>query len=393
MESMPTRPRLLLASPYFPAHGGGVELVAGHLASGLAKEGFEIAWAASDCDTPPGDAALECIPMRSINVVERRTGLPVPLWTIGALRRARDELRRCDALVMHECLYVPNLVLAQMARSLLKPLVLVQHAGDVPFRNRWLRLAVRAANRIAGRFVQRRAARVIFISGVVREFYRAAAPSLLQDARLVANGVALEMFRPLPADARLAKRAALGLPLDRPLLLFVGRFLEKKGLGLLERMARERPAWTWVFVGSGPVAPESWGLPQVRVVGRIAQCELPAWYAAADLLVLPSYGEGFPLVVQEAMACGLPAAIPAETARALPGVTAQVFAEEVGEDADATCRAWLAMLDRAVSGEAAARREEVARFAREQWSWDQCVRAHRTIIEEALRTAGAKAIE
>jgi glycosyltransferase involved in cell wall biosynthesis len=393
MESTPSRPRLLLASPYYPAHGGGVELVAGHLASGLAKEGFEIAWVASDCDTPPGDAALECIPMRSINAVERRTGLPVPLWTFGALRRARDELRRCDALVMHECLYVPNLVLAQMARSLGKPLVLVQHAGDVPFRSRWLRLAVRTANRLAGRFVQRRAARVVFISDVVREFYRAAAPSLLKDAQLVANGVALDMFRPLPADARMSKRAELGLPLDQPVLLFVGRFLEKKGIGLVERMARERPAWTWLFVGSGPVAPESWDLPQVRVVGRIPQQELSDWYAASDLLVLPSYGEGFPLVVQEAMACGLPAAIPAETARALPGVAAQVFAQEVGEDAQATCRKWLATLDRAMAGEAAARREDVARFAQEQWSWERCVREHRKIIEDALRGAGARAYE
>jgi hypothetical protein len=77
----------------------------------------------------------------------------------------------------------------------------------------------------------------------------------------------------------------------------------------------------------------------------------------------------------------------------LPGVAAQVFAEEVGEDAEATCRKWLAMLDHAMAGEAAARREEVARFAQEQWSWDSCVREHRTIIEDALRTAGARAHE
>ena len=51
---------------------------------------------------------------------------------------------------------------------------------------------------------------------------------------------------------------------------------------------------------------------------NLSQAELPPLYQAADLLVLPSVGEGFPLVVQEAMACGTPALVGDETAAGCP---------------------------------------------------------------------------
>jgi glycosyltransferase involved in cell wall biosynthesis len=393
MDRIPRRPRLLLATPYYAAHGGGVESVAGHLAGALAQEGFEVAWVASDCDPPPFDCDIKFIPMRSSNAIERHIGVPVPLWTPAALRELRKAARQCDAIMMHESLYVPNLFLAEMARELSKPLILVQHVGDVPYRNRLLRLAVRAGNRFAARFVFRRATRIVFISETVREFFRTSAPALVERACLIANGVALERFRPVSPEVRASLRTQLGIPRDRTVMLFVGRFVEKKGLALLERLARERPGWTWVFAGAGPIDPDSWQLPNVRVVGRLSQEALSRWYPAADLLVLPSVGEGFPLVVQEAMACGLPTAISDETARALPGVAAHVYAEAISQDVQDTCAKLLLMLDAAAAGEAAARREKVARFAQEQWSWERCVREHRTIIEDALRTAGARTHE
>lgn len=380
MQQPPRPVRLLVISPYYAAHGGGVEIVAGQLASGLAARGFDVAWAASDTDPAGDDERVRCIPMRANNGIEARTGVPVPLWTPGAMRDLWRAMRTCDVVLMHESLYLANLGAAAAARTLRKPLLLVQHVGAVPYRSRVLRTVVRVGNAVAARFVQACAARIVFVSAVVQAYFRGSRPGRLDRDLLIPNGFDPGRFHGATQGERQRVRAALGLPGERPVLLFVGRFVEKKGLLLLEAIARQRPQWQWIFVGSGPLDPGRWGLPQVRVVGRIAQEQLPDWYRAADLLVLPSTGEGFPLVVQEAMACGLPAAVACETARALEGVQQMVFSEQVESGDAQTLLRWLRLLDGAVGSDLAARRAAVARFASERWSWQRCVDRYAEVI-------------
>jgi glycosyltransferase involved in cell wall biosynthesis len=72
------------------------------------------------------------------------------------------------------------------------------------------------------------------------------------------------------------------------------------------------------------------GLP-VRFAGFLNQADIPAAYVAADCLVLPSdYGETWGLVVNEAMACGVPALVSDQVGSAVdlvsPGRTGDVFA-------------------------------------------------------------------
>ena len=82
-------------------------------------------------------------------------------------------------------------------------------------------------------------------------------------------------------------------------------FVEKKGLHVLEIMARMRSDVLFVFAGHGTLDPRGWGMPNVRVYSGLFGSTLASLYRASDLLLLPSTGEGFPLVVQEALACGL----------------------------------------------------------------------------------------
>ena len=68
-----------------------------------------------------------------------------------------------------------------------------------------------------------------------------------------------------------------------------------------------------VVVGQGPLRPALEQLAvqlgiadRVRFAGSLAQTELPRWYRAADVFVLPSHSEGVPNVLLEASACGTP---------------------------------------------------------------------------------------
>jgi len=114
-------------------------------------------------------------------------------------------------------------------------------------------------------------------------------------------------------------RAGLGVGPAERLVLFVGKLIEKKRpLDLVQALAllkhRGRGA-RGVFVGAGPLEDAVGegiaraGAP-AEVIGFRNQSALPALYAAADVLVLPSDGgETWGLVVNEALACGTPVVV------------------------------------------------------------------------------------
>jgi glycosyltransferase involved in cell wall biosynthesis len=107
-------------------------------------------------------------------------------------------------------------------------------------------------------------------------------------------------------------KAELGLP-DR-VILFVGQLIERKGLQqLLEAYKAINHADIGLLVvGDGPLRSqyeqysEEHGLSHVKFVGFQDMSTLPLYFAISDLFVLPSYREVWGLVVNEAMASGLP---------------------------------------------------------------------------------------
>jgi glycosyltransferase involved in cell wall biosynthesis len=194
--------------------------------------------------------------------------------------------------------------------------VLVQHIGAIPYRSPVLRAAMGVANRLATRPLLGRASQAVFISDAVRRQF----PDVRfrKAPKLLFNGVDHALFRaPLPGEAA-RLRVGLGLSETRPKLLFVGRFVEKKGLASLRALAAARPNWDLLLAGGGPIDPAAWQLANVRVLGRKSRNELAELYRAAHALVLPSVGEGFPLVIQEAMASGLPVFCGLDSAAADP---------------------------------------------------------------------------
>jgi glycosyltransferase involved in cell wall biosynthesis len=103
----------------------------------------------------------------------------------------------------------------------------------------------------------------------------------------------------------------------RKQVLYIGLLLESKGLSDLIRaapMVLERmPETQFIICGDGPAAAglknliQELGLQKsVSLVGWVEGSAKTAWLTSADVFVLPSYKEGMPVALLEAMACGLP---------------------------------------------------------------------------------------
>ena len=119
-------------------------------------------------------------------------------------------------------------------------------------------------------------------------------------------GIELGRIRDLPTRSEARRR--LGLPEQVPLVLFVGRLLEAKGV-LLLREALDllgRDDVVGVFVGDGPLQERIAGHSRCRTVGAVPNEKVMLYMRACDMLVLPSFMEGMPTVIVEAGGCGLP---------------------------------------------------------------------------------------
>jgi len=136
---------------------------------------------------------------------------------------------------------------------------------------------------------------------------------------VIAPGVDLELFR--PTDVQTA-RDHLGVREDN-VVLYVGRLEPLKGVDILVKAVAdlEMVGSTRLLIVGGdkktdPLAEKlgvlagSLGIAdKVTFAGPVPQSELPTYYGAADVLVLPSHYESFGLVALEAMACGTPVVV------------------------------------------------------------------------------------
>ena len=131
--------------------------------------------------------------------------------------------------------------------------------------------------------------------------------------RAIANGCDATIFHPRPlAEAR----AALGIDPDARLVAYVGRLVPEKGLRELldaaAMLAADDPRVQLALIGDGPMRAELdtrlAALPglRTRLPGAQSPAEVARWMAAADVVTLPSWSEGHPNVLVEALACGRP---------------------------------------------------------------------------------------
>jgi len=128
------------------------------------------------------------------------------------------------------------------------------------------------------------------------------------------RGVDSTLFSP---GDRLEARHRLGIPASGRVVVWVGRMVPVKGLDVLIEassiLQRRDANFHLYLVGDGPLRAileercRSMGLSsRISFAGNRRHHDLPDWYRAADLTVLPSRSEGLPNVLRESLACGTP---------------------------------------------------------------------------------------
>jgi teichuronic acid biosynthesis glycosyltransferase TuaC len=336
-----------------------------------------VPWFPGRNTAPPGRDTIDGLPVRYARVLRPPGlhGLSAFTLTASLAPGLLRERGRVDA-VLGSWAHPEGSAAIMLASLLRAPSVIKCHGTDLNV------IADLPGPRAVLRRLLPRADRVVVVSRALGERARGlgVAPDRID---LVMNGVDAALFR---VRDREEARARLGREPDQPLALYVGNLLEQKGVPDLceawPRVVAEVPAARLVVVGDGPARPalatHAAALPGLELAGSRPLAEVADWMAAADLVVLPSWNEGTPNVVLEALACGrrvvatavggipdlvhapaLGRLVPPRSPRALAGalaalLTAPYQPREVAElgsggDWDESARALLDSLDRAVA--------------------------------------------
>jgi teichuronic acid biosynthesis glycosyltransferase TuaC len=239
---------------------------------------------------------------RTLFIPRTLHGLWAPLYAASLAPIAARYRKKVD-VILGTWAYPDGVAAVMLAKVLGIPAVVKLHGSDMNV------IAKLPGPRRFLRTVLPRAEGVVAVSRALAAEARSLGVS---DERIsiVMNGVDGELFRPRD---RKAARAELGLPQEPRIVLYVGNLKESKGVldlaAAFERLAGTNPDVHLVIVGGGE---ESTALQAVSakwpgrmtLAGPRPLAEIPTFMAACDLLTLPSWAEGTPNVVLEALAAG-----------------------------------------------------------------------------------------
>ncbi|MEX1117406.1 MAG: glycosyltransferase family 4 protein [Terrimicrobiaceae bacterium] len=372
--------RILTVSHYFDSNRAGVELIAAKIRQQLQSHGHSVRWVAAaaktaiTCSTP---SDKDCIAIPMWDGIRTATDLAWPIPSPLAVFKISLEIKAAELVHLHEPFYPACQMALYLACCHHKPVVITQHIADMPVAGQCRKVAVDIANALLTRPAHHFANRIVFYSARSRDYF---ANSSQGKNVMIYNGCNSSVFHPLPEIAQLGLRESLKLPLNRPVILFVGRFIEKKGLKLLRDVCQARQDLDFVFIGHGPLDPAAWVLPNVTVLPPKNHKELSQYYQSADCLILPAVGEGFPLVVQEAMCSGLPCLVSQEIADGCPALAdCFITTGQAGRRTLEVLRNHVHKPPNEII------RKTLAQRAAKLWSWEECGNQYDSLFRETLQ--------
>ena len=311
---------ILQVTPYFYPHFGGVESHVMGLSETLIKLGHEVEVVTSRYSRMPEIEKIKGIKVTRLPQWANMYNTPVVTGIQSFVRKSH-----ADVVHVHSPPPFTERFAAKGAKESLKPLVITQHC-DLELKGLFGRVAVSLYQNALGKYPLEAADRVISTT----ESYATTSRSLWDiDVSVVPNAVDTDRFRPENQGDFIRDKFAGN---DEPLALFVGRLVPHKGIGILIRALNYTENGKLLIVGDGPYL--NWLKRLTRkmklenrivFVGPISDYWLPAYYAATDVVILPSTSrlEAFCIVGLEGMASCNPLIL-----SDIPGVRDVISSEE-----------------------------------------------------------------
>jgi len=307
-------PRICLVTHYFPPHKGGIEQVSYEQSKRLTKSGYQIDVLTSKFEgrnTNP-IKGIKIYHYPSLNVA-KRFGVPYPIISFKAYKTFTQLIKKCDLVHAHGHVYMSSYMAGMVAKKYKKPFIVTQHNTFIDYQS-LLNIIEQLNDLIIGKSVLKHANKVITVSKETMKYVLKLGADKTKTS-VIYNGVDIDYFRPVNKGE---SREKLGLPKNRKIILSVRRLVYKNGLDTLIEsvplLTRDHPDLLFLVAGKGPSRKliedriKELGIDSnVKLTGFVPDRLLPVYYDAADYFILPSAsGEGLPLVLLEAMACGLP---------------------------------------------------------------------------------------
>jgi glycosyltransferase involved in cell wall biosynthesis len=294
-----------------------------------------------------GEREIDGLPLEGLAVAAQHSGRPKFLQRLaGVFWRSLDRaspglvklVQHRQVRLIHAHFGFDGVEAWPIARRLGLPLLVTLHGSDITTRMQWFSEG-RAGRRWRSyphrlaRLAMQKNVNFVAVSENIRE---AAIVAGLPEARIFVH--------PIGINTQNFTRNGLPVAQRRPIILFLGRLVEKKGAGYLleafEVLRKKFPESELVIAGDGPkrreLAVRAEAIGGVRFVGAFSREQAQALLAEARVLCLPSVtaesgdAEGLPLVILEAQASGVPVVTSARGGAAegiLDGETGYAFAE------------------------------------------------------------------
>lgn len=216
--------------------------------------------------------------------------------------------RKFDIIHSHQ-IFSPTTIGWFISVLLRKPLIVNLHGGG-PYGDLTKLLRRPRTGKFRLNQIARQASTIISITQEISEELRKAG---IDESKVIQlpNSVDSDEFCPVSDEEKVALRKALNLPLDVPIAVYVGRLVDGKGLeDLIEAWGRLSLEAYLIVIGTGDLETalrqqaEQLSLNTVQFVGF--KTNISEYLQACDVWTLPSYSEGVPISLLEAMSCAMP---------------------------------------------------------------------------------------